>query len=122
MQTAISYGTPLRGVGFCYNYYMSKNPLLNATAASGYIILVVSIMTFVTRPLRNKPDTFFAPITMLFVLTLSVTVMAYLFFYQPLLLFIDGKKKAAVDLFAKTVGIFAAITALVLVLLFSGVL
>lgn len=101
---------------------MSKNPLVNATAASGYIILVVSIMTLVTRPLRNKPDTFFAPITMLFVLTLSVTVMAYLFFYQPLLLFIDGKKKAAVDLFAKTVGIFAAITALVLALLFSGVL
>lgn len=101
---------------------MSKNPLVNATAASGYIILVVSIMTLVTRPLRNKPDTFFAPITMLFVLTLSVTVMAYLFFYQPLLLFIDGKKKAAVDLFAKTVGIFAAITGLVLALLFSGVL
>lgn len=101
---------------------MSKNPLINATSASAYIILVVSIMTFVTRPLRNKPDTFFAPITMLFVLTLSVVVMAYLFFYQPLLLFIDGKKKAAVDLFVKTVGVFAAITALVLVLLFSGVL
>lgn len=122
MQTAIPYGTPQRVSRFCYNYLMSKNPLVNATAASGYIILVVSIMTLVTRPLRNKPDTFFAPITMLFVLTLSVTVMAYLFFYQPLLLFIDGKKKAAVDLFAKTVGIFAAITALVLALLFSGVL
>lgn len=101
---------------------MSKNPLVNATAASGYIILVVSIMTLVTRPLRDKPDTFFAPITMLFVLTLSVTVMAYLFFYQPLLLFIDGKQKASVDLFIKTVGIFAAITTLVLILLFSGVL
>lgn len=101
---------------------MSKNPLINAASASAYIILVVSIMTFVTSPLRNKPDTFFAPITMLFVLTLSVAVMAYLFFYQPLLLLIDGKKKPAVDLFVKTVGIFAAITALVLVLLFSGVL
>ncbi|MFZ2026404.1 MAG: hypothetical protein WAV30_03915 [Microgenomates group bacterium] len=101
---------------------MSKNPLINATSASAYIILVVSIMTFVTSPLRNKPDTFFAPITMLFVLTLSVAVMAYLFFYQPLLLLIDGKKKAAVDLFVKTVGIFAVITAIVLALLFSGVL
>lgn len=101
---------------------MSKNPLLNATAAASYIIFVVSVMTFVTSPLRNKPDTFFAPITMLFMLTLSVTVMAYLFFYQPLLLFIEGKKKAAVDLFVKTVGAFAAMTAIVLGLLFSGVL
>ena len=101
---------------------MTKNPIINALSASAYIILVVSVMTFVTQPLRNKPDTFFAPITMLFVLTLSVAVMAYLFFYQPLLLFIEGKKKEAVDLFVKTVGIFAAITAVVLILLFSGLI
>ena len=101
---------------------MSKNPLINAIGASAYIILVVSVMTFVTAPLRDKPDTFFAPVTMLFVLTLSVAVMAYLFFYQPLQLFIEGKKKEAVDFFVKTVGIFAAITAVVLALLFSGLL
>jgi len=101
---------------------MTKNPFINALSASAYIILVVSVMTFVTQPLRNKPDTFFAPITMLFVLTLSVAVMAYLFFYQPLLLFIEGKKKEAVDLFVKTGGIFAAITAVVLILLFSGLI
>lgn len=99
---------------------MSKNPIVNALGASGYIFLVVSVMTFVTKPARNRPDTFFAPITVLFMLTLSVAVMAYLFFYQPLLLFIEGKKKQAVDLFVKTVGIFALITAIVLVLLFSG--
>lgn len=99
---------------------MSKNPLINALAASAYIFLVVSVMTFVTKPLQNQPDTFFAPITVLFVLTLSVAVMAFLFFYQPLLLFIDGKKKEAVNLFAKTVGIFAIITGVVLLLLYSG--
>ena len=101
---------------------MSKNPIINALSASAYIILVVSIMTFVTHPLKNKPDTFFAPITILSVLTLSVAVMAFLFFYQPLLLFIEGKKKEAVNLFVKTVGIFAAITAVVLILLFYGLI
>lgn len=101
---------------------MTKNPLINALSASAYIILVVSVMTFITQPLKNKPDTFFAPITVLFVLTLSVVVMAYLFFYQPLMLFIDGQKKQAVNLFIKTVGIFAAITLLVLILLFSGLI
>ena len=99
---------------------MSKNPIINALSASAYIVLVVAVMTFVTKPLRNKPDTFFAPITVLFVLTLSVAIMAYLFFYQPLQLFIDGKKKQAVNLFVKTVGIFAVITIIVLALLFSG--
>lgn len=101
---------------------MSKNPFVNALSASAYIILVVSVMTLVTQPLRNKPDTFFAPITMLFVLTLSVAVMAFLFFYQPLLLFIEGKKKEAVNLFVQTVGIFAALTVIVLILLFSGLI
>ena len=101
---------------------MTKNPLINAISALAYIILVVLVMTFVTQPLSNKPDTFFAPVTFLTVLTLSVTVMAYLFFYQPVLLFIEGKKKEAVNLFAKTVGIFAVFTVLVLVLLSIGLI
>jgi hypothetical protein len=101
---------------------MSKNPIINALSASAYIILVVTVMTFVTSPLKNKPDTFFAPITMLFVLTLSVAVMAFLFFYQPLLLIIEGKKKEAVNLFIKTTGIFAVITTAILFLLYSGLI
>ncbi len=105
-----------------YNKDMTKNPIINALCASGYILLVVSVMTFVTSPLRDKPDTFFAPVVMLSVLTLSVSVMAFLFFYQPLQLFIEGKKKEALDLFAKTVGTFAALTAVALGLLFSGIL
>jgi len=48
--------------------------------------------------------------------------MAFLFFYQPLQLFIEGKKKDEVNLFVKTVSIFAAITAVTLVLLFSGLI
>ena len=101
---------------------MSKNPLFNAFTASAYIVSVVLIMNFVTQPLRNKPDTMFAPLVVLFMLTLSVAVMAYLFFYQPLQLFIEGKKKAALDLFAKTVGIFALFTLVALVLLFLGII
>lgn len=101
---------------------MSKNPIINAISASAYIFLVVSVMTFVTKPLRNKPDTFFAPIVFLSILTLSVAVMAFLFFYQPVLLFIEGKKKEAVNLFVKTVGFFAAFTALALIFLFSGLI
>lgn len=99
---------------------MTKNPILNAFGASAYIFLVVAVMNFVTEPMNNKPDTFFAPIIMLFVLTLSVAVMAYLFFYQPFILYFDNKKKEALDLFLKTVLIFGAITLIFLTILYFG--
>jgi hypothetical protein len=95
---------------------MSKNPVVNALSASGYIVFIVSAMTSIMQTQRNRPDTIAAPIIMLSVLTLSVAVMAYIFFYQPLQLFFEGKKKEAVNLFVRTVGVFGAITALVLLL------
>jgi uncharacterized membrane protein YidH (DUF202 family) len=101
---------------------MSKNPIVNALSAAGYIGLVVSVLNFISLTQSNKPDTAFAPVVFLSMLTLSVTVMAILFFYQPLQLFTEGKKKEAVNLFVKTVGVFAAFTAVVLLLLFSGVI
>ena len=101
---------------------MTKNPIINAISASLYITLIVLTMTSVTQPLRNKPDTFFTPIVFLSVLTLSVAVMAFLFFYQPILLFIEGKKKEAVRLFLQTTGIFGIITLVALILLFSGLI
>lgn len=101
---------------------MTRNPIINAICASAYIFTVVLIMTTVTKPLENKPDTFFAPIVALSVLTLSVAVMAYLFFYQPVMLLTDGKKKEAVDLLVKTIGSFGVITAITLALLSMGVI
>lgn len=99
---------------------MTKNPLLNAVAAAGYIILVVSLLASV-QDRFNGPDTIMAPIAMLSLLTLSVATMAYLFFYQPTLLFLENHKKEAVELFVRTLGMFAGITVLVFLVLFSGV-
>ena len=101
---------------------MTKNPLINALSASVYIILVITVMTFATKPLQNKPDTFFTPVVFLSLLTLSVAVMAYLFFYQPLMLFIEGKKKESVKLLTQTIGFFAIFTGVALVLLSFGII
>jgi uncharacterized membrane protein YidH (DUF202 family) len=101
---------------------MSKNPIINALSAAGYIGIVVLVINLISQTHKNKPVTAFAPVVFLSLLTLSVTVMAFLFFYQPLQLFIEGKKKKAVNLFVKTVGVFAVFTALILILLFSGVI
>lgn len=101
---------------------MTKNPIINAFSAASYIAIVVTIINFISKTHKNTPDTAFAPVVFLSLLTLSVTVMGYLFFYQPLQLFIDGKKKEAVNLFIRTVGIFAGITGVLLVLLIAGVI
>lgn len=100
---------------------MIRNPILNAGGAAVYITLVVAVMNLVSQTQRNKPDTFFAPVVFLSLLTLSVAIMAYLFFYQPFQLFIEGKKKEALSLFVRTVGAFGAITTIVFALIFFGV-
>jgi hypothetical protein len=100
---------------------VSKNPIVNALGAAGYIGLVVVVINLISATQGNKPDTVFAPVVFLSLLTLSISVMAFLFFYQPLQFFIEGKKKAAVNLFVKTVAVFAAFTMVVLILLFLGV-
>ena len=101
---------------------MTKNPIINAIGASTYIFLVASVIRLISQTQGNKPDTFFAPIAFLSLLTLSAAIMAYIFFYQPLQLIIEGKKKEAVRLFVQTVGVFGVITAVVWILVFLGVI
>lgn len=99
---------------------MSKNPLVNALAASAYIFVVALVMTFGLRTM-NKPDTFMAPVAALSMFTLSAAVMAYIFCLIPLELFLEGKKKLGVRLFLQSVGIFGLITAVILAGLSSGI-
>ena len=101
---------------------MTKNPFLNALSATGYILLVVGLMDYISRTQGDKPDTILAPIIVLSMLTLSVSIMAHIFFYQPVKLLIENKKKEAVSLFTKTVGAFAGFTVIILILMFSGVI
>jgi hypothetical protein len=96
---------------------MTKNPFINAAAASSYIIGVASFM-FYGMKLFGPKDTILAPIAMISLFTLSAAMMGYFFLYQPLMLFLDGHKKNAVDLFLQTVAVFAGITAIIFVLIF----
>lgn len=101
---------------------MTKNPVINAFGATLYILIIVSILNVISSAQANTPDTAFAPVIFLSLLTLSAAVMACIFFYQPVLLLLEGKKKLAVRLVVQTIGVFAGITALGLVLLFLGVI
>lgn len=88
---------------------MTKNPFVNALAASAYITVLVSVLS--NAPKMNIPeDGVLIPIAMLSLFVLSAAVMGYLFIYQPLRLFFENKQQEAVRLFLLTVASFAGIT------------
>lgn len=89
---------------------MTKKPFYNAILATGYICLVVSFLNWVTHIPHPQEDSFFIPMGMIALLVLSVAVMAFLFFYQPVLLLLDKKNTEAAKLLASTIGIFAIFT------------
>jgi hypothetical protein len=100
---------------------MTKNPLINALSATSYIILVVILLNYVQLTQGSKPDSAFAPVIFLSLLTFSVATMGYLIFYQPVQMLIDGKKREAVRLFGQTLAIFGGITLLISIVVFSGI-
>lgn len=100
---------------------MIKKPFFNALFALMYIIGLVSLMTYLSGKISDTGKTIVAPIFMLSLFTLSAGVMGYLFVAQPLQLYLDGAKKDSVGFFMKTLGSFALLTALVLIVLLSGI-
>lgn len=99
---------------------MSKNPFLNASAALAYIILIASVMYYGTG-IVGSVKSVIAPIAVLSLFTLSAAVMGYIFLFQPLQLYLDGKKKESVNLFSKTLCVFALLTFVIFIIFFSGI-
>ena len=98
---------------------MTRNPYLNALIAGVYIVIIVMLITFGPTFVRAKPDTIFAPMAMLSLLVLSVAFMGYVFFFQPVFMYLEGLKREAVELFTKTILTFALITAIVVLIAFA---
>jgi hypothetical protein len=88
--------------------HMLKNPFLNAIMAAGYIVAIVLGVINATDG-TGADNSIFAPIAMLSLLVLSVAVMAFLFFAEPVRMFVDGRKDEALTFFLKTLGTFAVI-------------
>lgn len=96
---------------------MTKNPFINALSALAYIAVIASFMFYAPQLMGHK-DTLLVPIAMLSLFVLSAATMGFLFFYQPLFLYLDGKKEESVTLFLQTVAVFACGTLLFLLVLF----
>lgn len=97
---------------------MKNKPWLNAFGASSYIALLVWIMTGIESTAKHHRNEYFLPVIFISMFTLSAAVMGGLFLLQPILLYLEGKKKPAVRMFVQTVLYFAGITGI----LFAGLL
>jgi heme O synthase-like polyprenyltransferase len=96
---------------------MSKNPFLNALAASLYISFIGTCMYYGPK-FVTKVDNVIFPIVFISVFTLSAAVMGFVFFYEPIQLYLENKKKEGVKLFLQSLGFFALITILLVASLF----
>jgi len=94
---------------------MKWTPVLNASAAAFYIVAIMLFMQYMESIRRDTPDTLLDGVGMLSLLVFSASVMAYLFFYQPLVLLLEHKKKEAASYFLATLGMFGALTAALIV-------
>ncbi|MDB4991898.1 MAG: hypothetical protein JWL75_143 [Parcubacteria group bacterium] len=95
---------------------MKWNPFLNAAAAALYIGAVALFMHFITSIRHDTPDTLLDSIGLLSLVVFSAAVMAFLFFYQPIVKLVENKRAEAVSYFLKTLGVFGVITLVVLAL------
>jgi hypothetical protein len=99
---------------------MTKNPFINALLSVLYISLVSLIFYFLSTS-KIEENSIVAPIAFISLFTFSVAMMSYLFFYQPFVLYFNGKKKVALDFFLKTLFTFGGIVIFIFILLFFGV-
>ena len=98
---------------------MTKNPFFNALFAITYIVVLVFGAIMAPRAFGGPEESILYPMIGLAVFVLSAAMMAYLFFYQPIVMLLDGKRTEAVTFFLRTIGIFAVATvALLLVSVF----
>jgi hypothetical protein len=94
---------------------MKLNPFANAAAAVVYICAVALFMRVIESVRHDTPDTFLDGVGFISLFVFSAAVMAFLFFYQPVVMLSENKKTEAVSHFLKTLGLFGAITMAMLI-------
>ena len=97
---------------------MTKNPFLNALAATTYIVIVASTMYFGSQVIEPV-ESVIIPIAFLSLFVLSAAMMGYFFLCGPMQLFFEQKLREGTRLFLATVAIFACTTAIIFILLIS---
>lgn len=95
---------------------MKWHPAVNAVLAFAYIGAVSLLLRYLESTRHDTPDTIVDGIGFISLVVFSASVMAFLFFYQPLVLLLERRKREAASYSLKTIGIFGAVTVLMLIL------
>ncbi len=93
---------------------MKYRPFLHGLSAVAYIGAVVLFIRYMESIRHDTPDTFLDGMAFISLFVFSASVMAFLFFYQPLLLILENKKPEALNFFFKTLATCGATTLVLL--------
>ena len=89
---------------------MPWNPFLNAAGAAAYIWGIALLISHIARLHHDTPDNMVGSVAAFSLVVCSAAMMAFLFFYRPVALLIEGRKDEALSFFLKTLGTFGVIT------------
>ncbi len=92
---------------------------MNSLGATVYTGVVAIFIFNAEKIFGNKPDTFLAPLAMLLLFVLSAAVVGGLVLGKPILLYLDGEKKAGVKLFLHSLAWLFGFTVLALFSVYS---
>lgn len=82
-----------------------RTAFFSALGELAYISLVALVMYAIGKFFGEKPDpAIIAPIAFLLMFVISAAVSGFLILGKPLMLYLDGQKKEAVQLFGLTIG------------------
>ncbi len=87
-----------------------KRAIVNAVATAAYVVAVASFMFYGSQVKLGRVNSIFAPIALLMLFVFSASLTGFLIFGKPAQLYIDGKKKEALNMLTYTLGAFFVIT------------
>ncbi len=88
-----------------------------SVGAIAYIAVIAMLMRNADAIFGRGEETILIPVGVLLLLVVSVATMGMLVFGKPLTLYIDGKKREGVAMAACTIGLMAAFTVILFVIM-----
>jgi hypothetical protein len=90
---------------------MKWNPFVNGLGAVVYVWSIGFLINHISRLHHDTPDNLVGSVSALSLLVCSAAIMAFLFFYRPVMLTIENRGREGAIFFLKTLGTFAITTA-----------
>lgn len=95
-----------------------KRSMINALGTAAYVATLVTLILNGEK-MFGTIDNILGPIAFLLVFVISASITGGLVLGKPILMFLDGQKKEAVQLFMYTVGWLALIAIILLIIALS---